>query len=252
MTFYLGTHQPQWLGRVDFPLFVSRARLVARKAFPRAACRWALDSGGFTQLNLHGRWDVEPARYADEAATYADRIGRMDWAAIQDWMCEPFVLEKTGKSILEHQELTVRSYLDLRALAPGTPWAPVLQGWKVDDYLAHHAMYRSAGVDLATLPVVGVGSVCRRQATSECVDIFRAVAGLGVRAHGFGLKLKGLAGCSELLASSDSMAWSYCGRRNSPLPGHTHKNCANCLEYATLWRDKVMRLISGRADREAA
>lgn len=48
--FYLGTHQPQWLGRYDVPMFISRRRLSSRKSLPQARGRWALDSGGFTEL----------------------------------------------------------------------------------------------------------------------------------------------------------------------------------------------------------
>jgi hypothetical protein len=40
----------------------------------------------------------------------------------------------------------------------------------------------------------------------------------------------------DALVSADSMAWSARARREAPLPGHPHKNCANCLEFALLWR----------------
>jgi hypothetical protein len=44
----------------------------------------------------------------------------------------------------------------------------------------------------------------------------------------------------------DSMAWSLGARFNPPLRGHTHKNCANCLEYALRWRAKV--IAAGKGD----
>ena len=41
------------------------------------------------------------------------------------------------------------------------------------------------------------------------------------------------------------MAWSYAARRQPPLPGCTgHKNCANCLTYATRWRAKVCGVLA--------
>jgi hypothetical protein len=41
------------------------------------------------------------------------------------------------------------------------------------------------------------------------------------------------------------MAWSYAARRQPPLPGCTgHKNCANCLSYATRWRAKVCDVLA--------
>lgn len=65
-TFFLGTHHPNWLRKTDVPLFVSRRRLAGRTRLPRARGVWALDSGGFQELNLHGRWTVTPAHYVAE------------------------------------------------------------------------------------------------------------------------------------------------------------------------------------------
>jgi hypothetical protein len=39
------------------------------------------------------------------------------------------------------------------------------------------------------------------------------------------------------------MAWSYSARRNPPLPGHTHLNCANCIDYALDWRRDALAAI---------
>jgi hypothetical protein len=45
------------------------------------------------------------------------------------------------------------------------------------------------------------------------------------------------------------MAWSYAARRAPVLPGCTgHRNCANCLAYATRWRDRI-RILTGTASR---
>ena len=48
------------------------------------------------------------------------------------------------------------------------PFMPVLQDevGNPDSYLRHAGMYGEAGVRLRDYPVVGVGSVCRIQATS--------------------------------------------------------------------------------------
>ena len=245
MTFYLGTHEPSWLRHAGVPLFVSRRRLARlRGALPVAACRWALDSGGFTELNLHGRWETSPRQYADEARRYMAEIGSLDFAAIQDHMCEPTVLARTGKTVAEHQHLSTISLIELRSLAPEVPWCPVLQGWKVDDYLGHVELYRSAGFDPALEPVVGVGSVCRRQGTREIADLLATLAALGLRLHGFGLKLRGLRDGSACLASADSLAWSYAARRNPPLAGCEHASCANCLRFALDWRRKALDAIA--------
>lgn len=62
--FYLGTHHPHWLGRVNVPLFISRRQLVKRKSLPRASAPWALDSGGFTELKDFGCWTIDARTYA--------------------------------------------------------------------------------------------------------------------------------------------------------------------------------------------
>jgi hypothetical protein len=243
--FYLGTHITSWLARTDIPLFVSHRRLSRLRQLPRAAGRWMLDSGGFTEISMYGEWRTPARAYVAAVRRYADEIGGLDGAAIQDWMCEPFITAKTGRDVAAHQRRTVDSYLELMSLDSSLPWLPVLQGWRLEDYLRCLELYQRAGVDLRQAWRVGLGSVCRRQATTEAARIVAALAGEGLKLHGFGFKLQGLALVADRLASSDSLAWSYDARRSPPLPGHTHLNCANCLEWATGWyQDRVQPIIS--------
>jgi hypothetical protein len=269
--FYLGTHQPGWLGTAGIPLFVSRRRLAARKSFPRALAPWALDSGGFTELDMFGGWTLPAADYVREVRRFRDEVGQMEWAAPQDWMCEPHIIQKTGLSIDEHQRRTVANYLELQDLAPDLPWIPVVQGWQLWSYWRCVEMYQEAGVDLAALPLVGIGTVCRRQGTSNAALLIQSLATTyRLKLHAFGFKKQGLKACANYLVSADSMAWSAAARREPPLPGHAprlvlppsplgdlsllvrgfrgapagprpqgHKNCANCLEYALLWRNEL-------------
>lgn len=256
MEFWLGTHHPRHLAETSVPLFVSRTRLETMNRLPRAQGPWALDSGAFSELVAHPRWTVRARDYVDQVLYWRETIGNLQWIAIQDWMCEPLIrnggfmrdgtfVVGTRLSVQEHQERTIASYLELQGLAPQVPWLPVLQGWQPDDYLAHIDMYRAAGVNLQRMPLVGVGSVCRRQKEEEGLEVIRPLAALGLRLHGFGFKITGLRnGGSQLLRSADSMAWSYAARRQKPLPGcYGHKNCANCLRFALLWRQKVLRAI---------
>ncbi|WP_442712727.1 deazapurine DNA modification protein DpdA family protein, partial [Streptomyces sampsonii] len=47
--------------------------------------------------------------------------------------------------------------------------------------------------------------------------------------------------------------WSSHARRRPPLPGHTHKNCANCIDYALAWRQRVINQTTNPSnDLEAA
>lgn len=241
-TFYLGTHEPHWLGLVNVSLFVSHRRLTRYRTLPRAQGSWALDSGGFTELSMHGRWSTAPDAYIAAVRRYSDEVGGLDWCAPQDWMCAPAVLAKTGLTVEEHQDRTIDSYLHLSEHLPGLV-VPVVQGWRRDDYLRCVDLYAARGVDLDTLPVVGVGSVCRRNADSAIGEIVRSLASLGLRLHGFGIRGRAFASLRDELASADSMAWSAAGRRLQ-VPGHTHKNCANCLPYALDWRRLLLQRAS--------
>lgn len=240
--FYLGTHHPHWLRLVDVPLVVSRNRLVAYKTLPRARAPWVLDSSGFSELARNGRWRFGPRQYAGDVRRFRDEVGELAWAACQDWMVEPHVRAKTGFSTGEHQRLTIENYLELRSLAPDLPFAPVLQGWEGHEYLDHADQYARAGIALERLPVVGIGSVCRRQTVTGVRDAVQQLALSGVRLHGFGLKLTGLRLFAGLFASADSMAWSFHARKQRrPLCGGTdHKHCANCRAFALMWREKVL------------
>jgi hypothetical protein len=156
------------------------------------------------------------------------------------------MLARTGRTISEHQALTVDNYCTLRQLAPGLPFIPVVQGWTLLDYLACVDRYAAAGVELATVPLVGLGSVCRRQATGEIGAIAAELARAGLRLHGFGVKRRGLARYADHLASADSLAWSYAARRRPALPGCTrHRNCANCPRYALNWRAQIIAALDG-------
>lgn len=245
MRFYLGTHKAVWLSRVSIPLFVSRRTLAGRKTFPKARAPWALDSGGFSELSSYGAWTVPPQQYVREVATFVREIGQLQWAAIQDWMCEPHIIQKTGLSIIEHQRRSVMSLLTLSGLAPELPWAPVLQGWTLDDYHRHVEMYAEHGVDLESYQTVGVGSVCRRQASTQAAGIIRSLACHGLRLHAFGFKLTGLPAIHRHAVSADSMAWSFGARYEPPLPECVgkHKTCANCMTYALRWYERVQSLL---------
>ena len=223
---------------------VSHVRLRRRKSLPRAVSSWVLDSGGFSELSLHGEWTVKPQEYIEAVRRYSDEIGNMVWAAPQDWMCEPWLVAKTGLSIEEHQRRTIDNYLELAERAPDIPWIPVLQGWTVDDYHRHVEDYCDAGIDLTIQPTVGIGSVCRRQATTEAATIIRSLWASGIHnLHGFGFKTLGLCEVGGMMASADSMAWSYAARRTEPLAGCTHTNCANCLPFALQWREQVLSSV---------
>lgn len=279
--FLLGTHMPGWLSKAGVPLFVSDVRLRGYKTLPRAAARWALDSGGFSELQYHGRWTTTPQEYVARVRRYRDEIGHLMWAAPQDWMCEyPIIYggqygrEKfvgtrqfldpdrrlTYEDLIRlHLVLTVANYATLVRLDPTLPWVPVVQGSQVKHYLFCVDLYRDlAGVDLTTMPLVGVGSICRRQNTAETGMILAALHDRGLhRKHLFGFKILGLELHEQWAWSADSLGWSDTARKHhrrairsglphglmpgcDPGPDHPAQNCANCLPYALRWRSRVL------------
>lgn len=257
MLFYLGTHRPNWLWDARFrnvPLFVSRRTIAPIKTLMRSKTRWALDSGGFTELSLFGKWKTPTKQYITEVRRIRDEVGKLDWAAPQDWMCEPIITQGTGLTVVEHQRRTVDNFLELRSLAPDLPFAPVLQGWKLTDYWRCEEMYDKAGVDLRKEKIVGVGTVCRRQGTAEAERIMRTLASDGLKLHGFGFKQRGVVRAGDAMASADSLAWSFAARMEPALPGHNkpgpgrplgHNSCANCPVFALQWRRRLLSLLRG-------
>jgi len=243
--FYLGTDNPSWLWRPEpmtHPLFVSARRLNRYKNYRPSTVDWALDSGGFSELNLFGAWRTNAATYVAQVKRWVDEIGRLRWAAQQDWMCEPFVLSKTGLTVAEHQRRTINNMLDLRTLDSSLPFVPVIQGWTPDDYWRHVDAWGAAGFDLTAEPLVGIGSVCRRAHLDEMGDVIVRLHLDGVNLHGFGIKTDGVSRYGWALTSSDSLAWTWAARRlrgNQCGTAHRAENCNHCPTFATRWADAV-------------
>jgi hypothetical protein len=212
LEFYVGLHQPSDAKHFQ-RAFISISRLEDRKG-PFEVGDWILDCAGFTKIKTHGG-------YPEPTSTFASQIrrwkmnGNLIAAVSRDYMCEPQMLAKTGMTVRQHQELTVKEYDALMAEDTGVYIIPVLQGYEPDEYVRHLGMY---GERLTFGMWVGVGSVCKRN-----VDVRAILAVLGaikqsrpdLRLHGFGVKKTALANSTirHLLFSADSMAWSYAARK---------------------------------------
>lgn len=174
-----------------------------------------MDSGAFTELSTHGRYRSTPAEYAAEILRWSHN-GRMLAAVSQDYMCEPWILERTGLTLADHQRLTIERYDELIACDVGGVYVmPVLQGYAPADYVARLSAY---GARLARGAWVGVGSVCKRNGDQGAIEdvllvIHRARPDL--RLHGFGLKTTALSSglVRGPLYTADSMAWSFAARK---------------------------------------
>lgn len=212
MRFFTGLHQPSDAGH--FPdAFISVNRLRDRKA-PMKVRNWIMDSGAFTEISTHGHYRHGVAEYAAQIRRWKDN-GKLLAAVAQDYMCEAFILKKTGLTVQDHQRLTVERYDALLAEKTGVYIMPVLQGYSPADYVAHLAMY---GKRFAPGQWVGVGSVCKRNGDPRAVAaVLHAIKSVrpDLRLHGFGLKTTALAHplVRSLLETADSMAWSFSARK---------------------------------------
>jgi transcriptional regulator of met regulon len=214
--FFPGLHQPSDAKRFERAFIsVNRLRGAKGRKSDFAVGDWIMDSGAFSEISKHGRYRHEVAEYAEQIARWAT-CGNLLAAVTQDFMCEPFILAKTGKTIPEHQALTVARYDELLRCETGVYIMPVLQGYEPRDYVHHIAMY---GSRLPAGAWAGVGSVCKRNASpKKILDVLMAIAMVrpDLRLHGFGLKITALRNglVRALLYSADSLAWSFAARKN--------------------------------------
>jgi hypothetical protein len=211
--FFVGLHQISDAKHFE-AAFISVNRLRPRKS-PFTVQDWILDSGAFTELSTHGRYRHTPQEYADEIYRWSGN-GNLLAAVSQDYMCEGFILEKTGLTVREHQKRTVERYESLMRSCTGVEIMPVLQGYNPDEYAKHIEDY---GELLTCGKWVGVGSVCKRNGDPRAIESILLTIKRerpDLRLHGFGLKTTALSSglIHKLLHSADSMAWSFHARRH--------------------------------------
>lgn len=210
--FYVGLHHPADAHHFE-RVFIS-INAVRHRRKPVPAKDWILDSGAFREIEQFGCYRHDPAEYAAEVDRLAAINPELTAAVSQDWMCEPFMLAKTGLTTREHQYRTIERYVQLRGLIRNVYLMPVLQGYSLESYLDHIEQYGSL---LHCGAYVGVGSVCKRNSDMRTIEaILSAIIRKrpDLRLHGFGLKTTALSSgvVRECLYSADSMAWSFAAR----------------------------------------
>lgn len=215
MKFFVGLHQPSDAHRFA-RAFISVNRVRSRSK-PLGCGAWIMDSGAFTEIAAHGQYRASVEEYAAVVRRWALADQTLLAAVAQDWMCEPWIVAKTGRSVEEHQRLTIERYDQLKSCdVGGALILPVLQGYAAEDYARHVEAY---GDRLDPGCWVGVGSVCKRNGDAWAVaDVLAAIKRRrpDLRLHGFGLKITALTSGAvrDLLHTADSMAWSWNARRN--------------------------------------
>lgn len=238
LLFFVGLHQPsdaQHFGQSC----ISINRIRDRKS-PFAVGDWIMDSGAFTEISTHGRYRQSSAEYAKAARRW---VGNGNLLAIvaQDYMCEPFILKKTGLTVADHHRLTIERYDELLAESLPVHVMPTLQGFDPADYVRHIELY---GDRLKAGMWVGVGSVCKRNGSPiDVINVLSAIKMVrpDLRLHGFGLKRSALAhpGVRALLYSADSMAWSFAARKQG--------RSANDWREAKAFESAILLLASATA-----
>ena len=228
--FYPGIHILSFAAKLD-RCMVS-ANLIERRRSLFGANEWIMDSGAFTRL-ARGLDHLPVDDYAALANRFAG-CGTLEAVVTQDKMCEPFVLERVGATVAEHQRWTTERWLTLRGMV--RPYLmPVIQGWTPADYAAHTEAL-SPHLDFGQW--VGVGSVCKRQSRPDSLAaVLEAIHGIrpDLRLHGFGVKITAYRSSrvTEHLATADSMAWSFAARYDAYHGRDTHgaNSLQACLDY---------------------
>lgn len=231
--FFAGWHQavngPSGCGKFERTM-ISVNRLISRKSwFP--VNDWILDSGAFTRI-ASGKGHLSTRKYAKQIKRWSGN-GNLLAAVSQDYMCEPFILSKTGLTVQQHQRATIARYDSLKRLLSDCSvyLMPVLQGYKPSEYVEHLRMY---GDRLAHGAWVGVGSVCKRNSDPSAIEAVLIAIHTerpDLRLHGFGLKKTALQSSSivrALLYSADSQASSFRQRKE----GGNANDPAAALKYA--------------------
>lgn len=200
----------------------------------------ALDSAGFVAHAHYGTfpWAIED--YIDLAASR-----RWAWWAQMDACCEAEIARDRGAVRLRQAE-TIRllGQCDARARTRGiAPPIPVLQGRSPADYVWH-----AEQIWLADRPLVGVGSMCRRdvggpEGLVAVVEALDQVLPAGCRMHLFGVKSDGLAVLAShpRVASIDSMAWDF-GARTAHRTG---RNMAIRVDAMRRWYGRQLAAVEG-------
>jgi len=228
MKFYVGLHQPGDAKHFD-RAFISINRMRDRKG--RLPCKdWILDSGAFSEIERNGCYRHSPAAYAAEINRLAAINEGLAAAVSQDWMCEQFILQRTGLTVADHQRLTIQRYDALLPLVRITYLLPVLQGYTPASYVDHVRQY---GDRLCEGAYVGVGSLCKRNGKPFRVeDVLLAIKRYrpDLQLHGFGLKITALGSgvVRSCLVTADSMAWSFAARYE----GRNANNWQEALRFA--------------------
>src|SRR3954463_9031865 len=107
---------------------------LSRPNLPAQITETAADSGGYVATKVWGDYRYSPAQYVGWLATWSP-----GWAATMDYCCEDEITAGQPGLVRERQRRTTVKAQYFWHWHRRVPWAwvPTIQGWQVDDYVAH-------------------------------------------------------------------------------------------------------------------
>jgi hypothetical protein len=204
------------------------------------------DSGGYSFMHNKGEYTTTNRQYLEYVETHQPEV----WA-LRDYPCEPDILEKHGRTVEDHQNKTTNRHRHLMDLKDdydidGEPMA-VLQGWGPYSYERHIDGLQTAGV---LTDIVGVGSVCRRNATEDILEILHRVNDAlpqSTKMHAFGVKTDVLReDIPPKLVSVDTHSYDYRARYYCGDHYGGRKTWRDVAYHYTKQRDKLKRALYPR------
>jgi len=246
MKIYLGIYQIKHAQYAPQFMFSVRRLISRRTSVPFNNYNWMLDSGAFSEINLNGKYTFTPEEYLHYVELHQPTL-----FFNMDYICEPFVLQKTGMTVKQHQSKTLDNQIRIMDLLDNydikSNFAGCIQGWQISDYLNCIDMLKEHGLITS---IMGVGSICRRNSEYQIIKILEAIKQElpNTKLHGFGIKtdILKIPIVYKYLNSCDSMAWSFAGRKSKKLCMNCKypnvKNCANCHYYMLNWYNKLVTI----------
>lgn len=221
---------------IELGFMLSTNRIKRRKKEILNKGKWMLDSGAFTQIKDNGKFIIPVEKYVEIIKRHEDE--NLVCAVTQDYMCEPDMLEITGKTVREHIRMTVQRYFRIlklmRKRGCSTMLLPVLQGMEAQDYIEcldlyeegwrklenkYGFLYRFGGEQFTRPTRIGFGSMCKRNGNPGPVEAILDQMEHRLRnfkIHLFGFKTTGLNIKWEIASrihSADSFAYSMRDRK---------------------------------------
>lgn len=254
-----------------------RGQFVVPECTDLADLDWALDSAGFTAMNLWKSKGTQPGMagiypWSYEAYVELATLLKPTWWASSDCCCEEEIagnkdevdfrlratatlLEGTLRVVYKWQNQLAKEMSESAIRNMITPPVPVIQGWEVDDYLRSYDQIREVWSRwepwLAPPVLMGVGSVCRRHLTDRRHGLYAILEALdrhidpGTSLHYFGIKGHSLKRIKMMprISSVDSMAYDY-GARVKALATKQSNTMAHRSAEMTRWMQAALKKAS--------